>query len=71
MREFLLVFAVLLILAAGCDEKPWVISGMEDGTSNPNTITHKGFTIHTVLDHDNTNEFMSARTFGSNKTDYV
>ena len=39
----------------GCDEKPWVISGMEDGTSNPNTITHKGLTIHTVLDHDTTN----------------
>ena len=27
---------------------------MEDGTSNPNTSTHKGFNIHTVLDHDNT-----------------
>ena len=41
---------------------------MEDGTSNPlyNTSTHnKGFTVHTVLDYDNTNMLLYLETAGT------
>ena len=48
----------------------WALSsfGMEDGTSNPlyNTSTHnKDFTVHTVLDYDNTNTLLYLETAGT------
>ena len=55
-------------IISGYDEKPWVISGMEDGTSNPlyNTSTHnKSFTVNTVLDYDNTNMLLYLETAGT------